>query len=161
MTEYINKLIMINMTIKNVLNAYKYISSLKLNKLDKEIRVKLIKNYPILDKVVKEYDDYRKSLQDKMFEDYTDDIDKVQILRSQLTQAKTQDEVENIIMESQKYQTYLKLEQDFINIVDDKLKEEVDLKFFPMDREEFVENLIKLEIDFTLEDLQKIDILFQ
>lgn len=149
------------MTIKNVLNAYKYVSSLKLNKLDKEIRVKLIKNYPILDKVVKEYDDYRKSLQDKMFEDYTDDIDKVQILRSQLTQAKTQDEVENIIMESQKYQTYLKLEQDFINIVDDKLKEEVDLKFFPMDREEFVENLIKLEIDFTLEDLQKIDILFQ
>lgn len=149
------------MTIKNVLNAYKYVSGLKLNKLDKEIRVKLIKNYPILDKVVKEYDDYRKSLQDKMFEDYTDDIDKVQILRSQLTQAKTQDEVENIIMESQKYQTYLKLEQDFINIVDDKLKEEVDLKFFPMDREEFVENLIKLEIDFTLEDLQKIDILFQ
>lgn len=149
------------MTIKNVLNAYKYISGLKLNKLDKEIRVKLIKNYPILDKVVKEYDDYRKSLQDKMFEDYTDDIDKVQMLRSQLTQAKTQDEVENIIMESQKYQTYLKLEQDFINIVDDKLKEEVDLKFFPMDREEFVENLIKLEIDFTLEDLQKIDILFQ
>ena len=149
------------MTIKNVLNAYKYVSGLKLNKLDKEIRVKLIKNYPILDKVVKEYDDYRKSLQDKMFEDYADDIDKVQILRSQLTQAKTQDEVENIIMESQKYQTYLKLEQDFINIVDDKLKEEVDLKFFPMDREEFVENLIKLEIDFTLEDLQKIDILFQ
>lgn len=149
------------MTIKNVLNAYKYISGLKLNKLDKEVRVKLIKNYPILDKVVKEYDDYRKSLQDKMFEDYTDDIDKVQMLRSQLTQAKTQDEIENIIMESQKYQTYLKLEQDFINIVDDKLKEEVDLKFFPMDREEFVENLIKLEIDFTLEDLQKIDILFQ
>ena len=149
------------MTINDVLMAHKYVSNLKLNKLDKEIRIKLIKNYPILDKVVKEYDEYRKSLQDKMFEDYTNDIDKVQNLRAQLTKATSQEEVEQIILESNKYETYLKLEQDFIKIVNDKLKEEVELTFVPMDKDEFVENLVVLGIDFTLEDLQQINILFQ
>lgn len=152
---------MINMKIREILDTHDYISKLKLNKFDKDIRLNLMRNYPILDKIVKELNDYKKSLKDKMFEDHLNDADKVQELRRKLPKIATKEELDAINKEASKYDEYLKLEQEYIKCVSDHLEEEVEVKLYPIDKDEFVENLVKADSEFTLDLLNRIDILFR
>ena len=53
------------------------------------------------------------------------------------------------------------LEQEYIKCLTEHLEEEVEVKLFPIDKEDFVDNLVKADIEFTLDLLNKIDILFR
>lgn len=149
------------MKIREVLDTHGYISELKLNKFDKEIRIKLMRNYPVLDKVVKEVNDYKSSLQEKMFEDCMTDAEKVRDLRRRLPKVATEEELEALNKEAEQYSEYLRLEQEFVKCLTEHLEEEIEIKLFPIDKEDFVDNLVKADIEFTLDLLNKIDILFR
>ncbi|MBO7211719.1 MAG: hypothetical protein J6V44_12045 [Methanobrevibacter sp.] len=149
------------MKIREVLDTHGYISELKLNKFDKEIRIKLMRNYPVLDKVVKEVNDYKSALQEKMFEEHKADGEKVQELRRKLPKVATEEELDALNKEAAQYSEYLRLEQEFIKCLTEHMEEEVEVKLFPIDKEDFVDNLVKADIEFTLDLLNKIDILFR
>jgi hypothetical protein len=149
------------MKIREVLDTHGYISELKLNKFDKEIRIKLMRNYPVLDKVVKEVNDYKSALQEKMFEEHKSDGEKVQELRRKLPKVATEEELEALNKEAEQYSDYRRLEQEYIKCLTEHLEEEVEVKLFPIDKEDFVDNLVKADIEFTLDLLNKIDILFR
>lgn len=148
------------MKIREIIEVYNYIVPLKLNKLDEKVRFALIANYPLMDKIVKENEEYKKTLQEKMFEDHKEDAEKVQELRSKITKDMTADQIAEINKEAVKYAEYLKLESEFIKHVVLHLEEEVEINLTKVDRDVFIETLTKAEVDFTLDDLQKLNILF-
>lgn len=148
------------MKIREILEVHNFIVPLKLNKLDEKVRFALISNYPLIDKVVKDNEEYKKTLQEKMFEDHKEDAEKVQELRSKIVKDMTADQIAELNKEAEKYAEYLKIEAEFVKHVILHLEEDVDITLTKVDKDAFVESLSKSEIDFTLEDLQKLNILF-
>lgn len=148
------------MKIREILEVHNFIVPLKLNKLDEKVRFALISNYPLMDKVVKDNEEYKKSLQEKMFEDYKEDAEKVQALRSKIVKDMTAEQIAELNKEAEQYAEYLKLEAEFIKHVVVHMEEDVDITLSKVDRDVFIESLSKAEVDFTLDDLQKLNILF-
>ena len=148
------------MKIREILEVHNFIVPLKLNKLDEKVRFALISNYPLMDKVVKDNEEYKKSLQEKMFEDHKEDAEKVQALRSKIVKDMTAEQIAELNKEAEQYAEYLKLEAEFIKHVVVHMEEDVDITLSKVDRDVFIESLSKAEVDFTLDDLQKLNILF-
>ena len=149
------------MKIREIIETQNFINRIKLNKFDKDIRLALVKNYPILDKAIKEYNEYRESLQKKIFEGKDEDITKVQEIRSRLNQKSTFEEIRQAESDLQPYKEFLELEMEFATLITQKLEEDLDLSLSYINKDEFIENLVKADIDFTFVDLLKINILFE
>lgn len=149
------------MKIREIYDVYEYLNTLKLNKFDKETRIKLMKNYPLLSKVVQDYESYKNTLKNKLFEDKSEDVQTVLKLRSQLAKDLTKDEIDKIKTELSTYTDIFQLESEFVQLLVQKMEESVDLQLTYINKEDFVENLVNANIDFTFVDLLKLNILFE
>lgn len=149
------------MKVKEIIDVHNFISNLKLNKLDKDVRFKLIKIYPELVKNVKEYEDYRKNLQDKMFEDRQEEIDTIQELRNKLSTSRNIDEVLEINKEFENHKDFFKLEKEFSQLIAEYLSKDIVIDFEKLNKDSFIDSLYTSEIDFTLSDLSRLDSIFE
>ena len=80
------------MKVNEIVIANRFIADLKLSKFDKVIRLSVLKNYMVLNKITKEFETKTEDLRKKMFDDKQEEAQKVQEIRERLQKSKTQEE---------------------------------------------------------------------
>src|SRR5574344_1659682 len=105
------------MKVNEIVIANRFIADLKLSKFDKVIRLSVLKNYMVLNKIAKEFEAKIEDLRKKMFDDKREEAQKVQEIRERFQKIKTQEEFESLNIELQQHKEFLDLEEEFINLV--------------------------------------------
>lgn len=148
-------------TNNQVFGAHNYLSSLKLGKFDKDIRVAIFKNVGELSVMIKEVQDKLEASKKELFKDLEDDAQKVAVLREEFNKEETTKErKESIIKELVTFEDYLKAEKEFVEITETYGQDEVEIKLCTIDFGKFSEGLTQSDIDFTAGQLQAISFLF-
>ena len=148
-------------TNNQVFGAHNYLSSLKLGKFDKDIRVAIFKNVGELSVMIKEVQDKLGASKKELFKDLEDDAQKVAVLREEFNKEETTKErKESIIKELVTFEDYLKAEKEFVEITETYGQDEVEIKLCTIDFGKFSEGLAQSDIDFTAGQLQSISFLF-
>lgn len=148
------------MTRIEIKNLNSFLASLKLNGFSKETRNMIIKNYVKTNKVVRETDDLVKEISDKLVSENQEAVKKLYEKREIFKQSSDEEKsaaFQTIINECQEG---LKLEAELNELVNDVYTETVEIDLIKIDYEMFANECAEAGIDFTLSDLDKINILF-
>lgn len=150
------------MKVNEIVIANRFIADLKLSKFDKVIRLSVLKNYMVLNKIAKEFEAKIEDLRKKMFDDKQEEAQKVQEIRERFQKIKTQEEFESLNIELQQHKEFLDLEEEFIKLVNEETSKEVeDIELTKIDRTKFAESLVASGIEFTPRDIDKVEIIFK
>lgn len=76
------------MKIETVLEMFKFLGTIKLNKFPKELRTPILLNHTALNKIVKEFNVDVEEMQKKMLEGKEEDVQKLTNYRSELMNEK-------------------------------------------------------------------------
>ena len=148
------------MTRIEIKNLNSFLASIKLNGFSKETRNMIIKNYVKTNKVVRETDDLVKEISDKLVSENQEAVKKLYEKREIFKQSSDEEKpaaFQTIINECQEG---LKLEAELNELVNDVYTETVEIDLIKIDYEMFANECAEAGIDFTLSDLDKINILF-
>ena len=150
------------MKVNEIVIANRFIADLKLSKFDKVIRLSVLKNYMVLNKITKEFETKTEDLRKKMFDDKQEEAQKVQEIRERLQKSKTQEEFLACTEELKQYKDFLDLEDEFIKLLNEESSKEVEnIELTKIDRTKFVESLAASGIEFTPRDIDKVEIIFK
>lgn len=150
------------MKVSEIIIANRFIADLKLSKFDKVVRLSVLKNYMVLNKVTKEFETKTEDLRKKIFNDKQEEAQKVQEIKERLQKIKTQEEFELLNNELQQHKEFLDLEEEFLKLIEEEASKEVeDVKLTKIDRTKFVESLVASGIEFTPRDINKVEIIFE
>ena len=138
-----------------------FISKLKLSKFGKDVRIALLKDYTSLSPIVKSFEENIDTLRSKMFEDYQEDMQKVQELRDKAKAAKSQEEIDKLNKEAEKYSDYFKTEQEFVHLYEEESNKEVSCDIVKIDKESFIDSVIESGEEITIKDIENLSILFK
>lgn len=148
-------------TNNQVFGAHNYLSSLKLGKFDKDVRVAIFKNVGELSVMIKEVQDKLEASKKELFKDLEEDAQKVAALREEYNKEETTKErKEAIIKELITFKDYLRAEKEFGEITEIYGQDKVEIKLYTIDFGKFSEGLAQSDIDFTAGQLQAISFLF-
>lgn len=143
--------------IKN-LNAF--FASIKLNNFSKEMRSAIIKNHLKISKVVKETDELAEEIRKKLIDENQEEVQKLVEYR-ELYRISPDNEKNSVIeLIKTKCQIGLRVESELIELIKDLENESVDIELIKFDREEFADEYANAGLDFTLSDLDSINVLF-
>lgn len=149
------------MKIETVLEMFKFLGTIKLNKFPKELRTPILLNHTALNKIVKEFNADVEEMQKKMLEGKEEDVQKLTNYRSELVNEKNDSKRSEII---EKIKTecleVLMLEQELNHIYIQKLNESVDVKIEKISLEAFIEACAEADVDVTPEKLTQLTKLF-
>lgn len=147
---------------ETVLEMFKFLGNIKLNKFPKELRTPILLNHVSLNKIVKEFNVEVEDMQKKMFEGKEKDVQKLINYREELINEKDNSKKTEIV---EKIKTEcldaLILEQELNNIYYKKLQETVDLKIEKLPLNSFIEACSDNDIDVTPDILIKLEELFK
>ncbi len=150
------------LTVKEIVNAYNILASLKLQKFDKSVRSAAIKNFAALKGVVKEYEEFQECVREKLFEDRKDEMSIVSELRAKLTTSKNREEMMSINHQIVSgHPEYLKLEEEYSNQLKEKGKKTVDVEISAVEEDRWIDSLIAAEIDFSPADINALEFMFE
>lgn len=127
------------MKVVEVRNIYDFLSKLKLNKLTKEVRVAVLKNYTELTTVNREIDAKIEELRKKVFTD-----EELQELQNAIN---NKTEVSKVLID--KNNTYNEV---ILKMFDD----ECDVKVVKISEEKFIDCLVDSEVEFTPVDILRL-----
>ena len=149
-------------TIKEAVDAYNILASLKLPKFDKSVRSVAIKNFAVLKSVVKGYEEFQESVKDKLFEDRKDEMSIVSELRAKLAASKDRAEMMSVNHQIVSgHPEYLKLEEEYSQQLKEKGKETVEVEISAVEEDRWIDSLIAAEIDFSPADINALGFMFE
>lgn len=148
-------------TVKEALRAYNELSTVKLTKFDKDLRKAAVCNYAELAKVSKANQEFQEATKDKLFAEMKDEITVVSELRSKMSAAKTRDELAEINRDIVcGHSAFLKVEEEYGNILKEKENQPVEVELIAVDREKWIEALIASDVDFTPVNITNLGCMF-
>ena len=145
---------------ENVLNFNNFLSTLKLNKFDREIRAAIITNSFLAKKIVKEFDETVQEARNRYFDGLDAEIELLVLYREKFKNATPEERT--AINEECVRDCYniLRAEKELGEYIQNLQKEEVTESFVKFDREMFVDQCVDGNIDITVELLETLDGLF-
>ena len=144
----------------DVLNFSNFLSNLRLNKFDKEIRAAIISNSLLSNKIVKEIEENIQEARKKYFEGIEDELNTLTEYRKEYETAS--DEEKSNIKKGiiTKCSRGLAAEAELNEFGNKLLVEEVDLPFVKVNRDSFVDQCLEADIDITVKVVEILDPLF-
>lgn len=145
----------------NVLNFNQFLSNLKVNKFDKEIRFAIIKNSILANNLVKQFEDSVKSANERVLSEINEE--EVNLLNEYRTKYKTaSDEEKSIILQLivNDCKNALTAEHELNETVKRLSEEEVNEVFVKMDKNNFINQCADADIDITPAMLVELEELF-
>lgn len=145
---------------ENVLNFNNFLSTLKLNKFDKEIRSAIIANSFLAKKIVKEFEENVQLARERYCDGLESEIEKLTQYREKRLNAASDER--NSITESciKECHNALRAERELFEYIQNLQKEEVDEPFMKFNREAFVDQCIDGDIEVTSQLLETLEELF-
>lgn len=145
---------------ENVLNFKDFLSTLKLNKFDREIRAAIITNSILAKKVVKDFEETVQEARARYTEGLSAEFELLNVYREKIKNANAADKT--VIAEEcvRDCANALKAEQDFTTYVLSLQKEEVKEEFVKIDKDLFVDQCVDGDIDITAALLETMNGLF-
>lgn len=146
---------------ENVLSISNFISNLKLNGFDKEIRAAIIKNSILANKITTEVKEMIDAARNRYLTGIEDEVQLLDLYRNELKQASSAEEKESI---ANKIWTNcskaLKAEQELNDFVANLMKEGVVDQFVKIDQDKFIDQCVESDIDITPSIIQSLKGLF-
>ena len=145
---------------ENVLNFNNFLSTLKLNSFDREIRAAIITNSFLAKKIVKEFEEAVQEARQRYLEGLDAEIELLVLYREKIKNATPEERVtlsEECIRDCS---NALRAEKEFGEYIQNLQKEEITESFVKFDREMFVDQCVDGNIDITVELLETLDGLF-
>lgn len=144
----------------NVLNFTQFLTNLKLNKFDKEIRAAIIINSMIANKISKDFDETVENARSRYTEGLETEIETLVSLRNKYStvSAEEKDVVEKEIVE--KCSSALKAESELNEFVANLLNEDVSESFIKINKDNFVNQCADADIDITVNLLDQLSEMF-
>lgn len=151
----------IKITVREALQAYNELSTIKLAKFDKELRKAAVRNFAELTRVSKDHQQYQESVKEKIFEGMKEEIAAVSELRSRLSAAKTRDELAEVNRQIVcEHGAFLKAEEEYGNLIKDNEQSTVEVELATVDMDKWIDSLISAEIDFTPANINNLNCMF-
>lgn len=144
----------------NVLNFSNFLSNLKLNKFDKEIRAAIISNSLLSNRIVKEIEETIQEARKKYFEGIEDEVDSLVEYRKSFETASDEERSDIKKEIITKCSRALAAEAELSDFGNKLLAEEVDLPIVKIDRNSFVDQCSEADIDVTVRILEILEPLF-
>lgn len=132
------------MKVVEVRIIFEFLSKLKLNKFEKEVRIALLKNYTEMYTVYKEQEAKMEELKKKIFTD--DDLKSIQ---------------ESIENKTSLSQDLINKNTEYNSVLSSLFDSECDIKITKVSEEKFVEGLANSDIDFTPIDIVRLKPIFE
>lgn len=147
------------MLIKNVVNIYKLLSSLKLNKFtDKDTRKNLILTYINLGEVSKKFDSQVEALREKYLEDAGDELREVAKIEESLKSETNPEEITKLQNKQAEHKRVYELSNE-LNIEFNKmLNSETEVNISKVNRDKFIEDISD---DITLAQIEELSLIFE
>lgn len=144
----------------NVLNFTQFLTNLKLNKFDKEIRAAIIINSMIANKISKDFDETVENARSRYTEGLETEIETLMSLRNKYSTVSSEerDVIEKEIVE--KCSSALKAESELNEFVANLLNEDISESFVKINKEDFVNQCADADIDITVNLLDQLSELF-
>lgn len=144
----------------DVLNFTQFLTNLKLNKFDKEIRAAIISNSLLANKIFKEFEENVQDAKKRYFEDLDDQVallinyrEKYKVANEE-DRIKINDECVSVCADA------LNAEKEFNVFINNLVQEDVNLNFIKINRDVFVEQCANADIDITVATLELLKGLF-
>jgi hypothetical protein len=148
------------MTKENVINFNSFLSSLKLNKFDREIRAAIITNSLLAKKIVKEFEETVQGAKDRYLEGLDDEIALLILYREKFKTASPEERIainEDCVKNCS---NVLNAETEINQFVLNLYKEEVTDNFKKFDRDLFVDQCADADIEITVDIIELLNELF-
>lgn len=144
----------------NVLNCKEFLSNLKLNKFDKEIRAAIITNSMIANKISKEFNETVEGARTRYMDGLDSEIELLVSLRNKYRSASIEErsEIETEIVE--KCTNALTAERELNDFVNKILDEDVTESFVKINKDNFVDQCAEADIEITVNLLNQLSELF-
>lgn len=144
----------------NVLNFTQFLTNLKLNKFDKEIRAAIIINSMIANKISKDFDETVENARSRYTEGLETEIETLMSLRNKYSTVSSEerDVIEKEIVE--KCSSALKAESELNEFVANLLNEDVSESFIKINKDNFVNQCADADIDITVNLLDQLSEMF-
>lgn len=144
----------------NVLNFKDFLSNLKLNKFDKEIRAAIITNSMIANKIVKDFNETVEGARARYTEDLDSEIETLVSLRNKYQSASVEEksDIEREIIEN--CTGALTAEKELNDFINNMLNENVTESFIKINKDNFVDQCVEADIEITVNMLDQLSGLF-
>ena len=144
----------------NVLNFKDFLSNLKLNKFDKEIRAAIITNSMIANKIVKDFNETVEGARARYTEGLDSEAELLMSLRDkyQFAPIEKKSDIEREIIE--KCTGALTAEKELNDFINNMLNENVTEIFVKFNKNNFVDQCVEADIEITVNMLDQLSELF-
>lgn len=146
---------------ENVLNFNDFLSNLKLNKFDKEIRSAIVHNSILASKIVKDMQETFDTARKRFEEGCESEIELLIKYRNQYSTATPEEKVSIVKSIAEECPNALIAERDLNDFVNGILTEEVSDEFVKIDRDLFVDQCAEADVDITTKMLENLVELFK
>lgn len=145
----------------DVLNCKEFLSDLKLNKFDKEIRTAIVTNSMVANRISKDFNEATKEATSRYTKDIESEVGTLEMLRNKYQSASSEEkiEIEKEIIE--KCPNALTAEKELNEFINNMLNEEVTESFIKIDKETFIDQCAEANIDITVNMLELFNELFK
>lgn len=140
------------MQLIKIVNIYKFLSGLELSKFDKEVRKVVRKNYIAVHKIVADFEETKKVIMDKCFEDVDEQIkQKVSALEQEFSKASEsrKSEIEKELL-SDEYKSYQEAKKECVGLIEEELKRDItEPEWAKVDEDAWMDSFANAQIKFN------------
>jgi len=146
---------------ENVLNFNDFLSNLKLNKFDKEIRCAIVHNSILASKIVKDIQETFDAARKRFNEENETEIELLVKYRDQYSTATAEEKVSIVKSIEKECFNALRAERELNEFINNILLEDVTDEFVKIDRDSFIDQCAEADIDITAKMLENLVELFK